>query len=1593
MVKSMKINKKIMFFLLLFFIIIGLSAVSAEDVQDDTTVSNDIADTIDVADNIINDNNIIKTVEKTRTKGDSSSSVSDYASLSDKINEIKEDTVNDEYTIDLEDGTYEVTAPITWGSAKKVKTLTINGNNQIIKGNSNQFITINKGYTLNLNNIVISGCENTQDGGAIINKGTLNLDTVTLENNKANFGGAIVNSKEINIKDSTFINNSAVNGGALANTNYATATIENTLFESNTADSIGGAIENEHYSEMTVTDSTFTLNSAVNGGAIDNNQATLTLTGNTFDANNATDYAGAIYCRLFATINMYDNKLINNYAGDDGGAIYNYFNTTFIGENNVISFNKALSYGAAIYNDEATMIFTKNNITDNEVLTYGGGAVYNTNYANGHFIENIFANNTAKTNGGVIYVSSSNLELIGNTIEDNVARQGGALYLIQFCNVNITDNILKNNVASTNAGAIYTNSVLLMRITGNTITDNKAADGAALFSTGGNVLFDSNTVSNNVATTAGKKVVSNTGTLVSTNNIFTNNTDGTDMLMSETGKNTVNSNTYTANKLETIIEQVEQQPVIGDYDLEIKVSAKDVYNTTVDSGNILVTLNGAEYYSGALADSSIVTIKIDDLLDDNKVVVKYTPINDDFQESTMEFDMKSTNELKVSDYESLYNTVEKIKQDPKFDEFIINLEEGNYEVTTPIEWTDSVNAKTLTINGNGQEIKGNGKNFINIDEEYTLVLNDITVSGCESQQDGGAITNEGCLNLINVTFKDNKANFGGAIVSHNIITITDSTFINNSANNGGALANTNYATATITNTLFQDNSAVTMGGAIYNEHQSEMTIDNGTFIANTANNGGAIDNDQATLSIEKSLFEENVCLDYAGAIYNRFYATLTVKNNLFINNQAIEDEGGVFYNYFKSTLIAEGNLFQDNYAFRYGALIFNDDSEATFTLNIIQRCTVGKFGGSVIYNANGGHATFESNIIANNSAVTNGGAVYTASSDIDLIDNLFIGNTARQGAALYFIGANTNNVINNTIINNIAETNGGAIYNTANQPLTVTGNTIDNNVAAQGAVLYSTGEVTFTDNTVNDNTVSNPSGKVIYNTNKLTATGNAFTNNTDGNDILMSETGTNTVSDNTYEANMLETSIDGVADKNISSDYTFDVNVNAKEVYNCIVDSGNIVVKVNDKEYATEAIKDGKATISIKVDDLSDENDVVIDYVSDSTDFQNTTLSVKVYVVTPEAIVIIDDISDMQYRDYVTISGKVTTNTDEVVANTDVTVDYMGNIKQVKTDDEGIFTTTARVTTLGINEVTVIFEGNEKIVGASTTTTFNADKRDIELIVDEITQVEYRDNVTIAGKVTDKDNTKFKNANIFITLNDEQYQLKTDENGEFTLDFIALQIGTNNLDIVYKGNANYNKATITTTFEVAKRDIELIVDEITQVNYRDNITITGKLTDKDNTKFKNANVFITLNDEQYQLKTDNNGEFTLNVKANKTGTNTLDIVYKGNANYNKAKISTTFEVVKRETQVTINPIKDTTVNTEISITGKLKDQQGTKLKNANVIVSVNGKQTRILTDNYGMFNLTYTPTVVGVNNITVIYKGNVNYDGTSANSTFTVVKA
>ena len=293
----LKNKHKIFFLSLMVLLIVGLTAVSATDniTSSATTVSADMPNTslsIEKT-NIKEDTNNIKSSDNIKTsqqttknlenKKDTSkdktpvktikqdtqnttSNVNNYDELKNTINSAKDKEVT--ISIGKDITTTDDTLNISGNNTK----VTINGNgNKIRSDDENHFITVNKGTTLTIKNLIVYGCGLDGNGGAISNYGTLEVINCTFEeNNGYMMGGAIYNENNLTVINSTFIKNFAsFFGGAIYNS--AKLTVFNSIFIQNNADD-GGAIHitapKSRNAQTYIDNSIFTENSAGNGGAI-----------------------------------------------------------------------------------------------------------------------------------------------------------------------------------------------------------------------------------------------------------------------------------------------------------------------------------------------------------------------------------------------------------------------------------------------------------------------------------------------------------------------------------------------------------------------------------------------------------------------------------------------------------------------------------------------------------------------------------------------------------------------------------------------------------------------------------------------------------------------------------------------------------------------------------------------------------------------------------------------------------------------------------------------------------------------------------------------------------------------------------------------------------------------------------------------------------------------------------------------------------------------------------------------------------------------------------------------------------------------------
>ena len=351
-----------------------------------------------------------------------------------------------------------------------------------------------------INSVVSAG--QTARGGAIFNKGYMDLERLTFSNNQVSaenaYGGALYNDKadvnsnnemlsKLKVNDSSFSGN-IVNAGKIG---------------------MGGAIYNNSITETTISNSSFSNNSIT----VDNDKKVISDT--------LQGFGGAVYnsgkikiSAATAGVEITNNTIsIKGEMTDEnarGGAIYNDNNGTFeldATRNIVISSNKA-GLGGALYNagtfnilasDVGTVAFSGN-------TGLSGGAVYNADgilylESMGETKNILFSSNSAtgeaNGQGGAVYVKSGivNFDLAdksGLVFESNTAVQaGGALSIQQNGTFELTNSdsgntYFKANSAGKQGGAIYNEGTITLDSGKGTINfvQNIAEKGGAVYNTG-----------------------------------------------------------------------------------------------------------------------------------------------------------------------------------------------------------------------------------------------------------------------------------------------------------------------------------------------------------------------------------------------------------------------------------------------------------------------------------------------------------------------------------------------------------------------------------------------------------------------------------------------------------------------------------------------------------------------------------------------------------------------------------------------------------------------------------------------------------------------------------------------------------------------------------------------------------------------------------------------------------------------------------------------------------------------------------------------------------------------------------------------------
>ncbi len=175
-------------------------------------------------------------------------------------------------------------------------------------------IYIGNNATVTINNSTLANNQSQANtGGAIENRGTLTLSSVTLQNNAAfGLGGAVYSPGTLTANNSTFSGNRAESGGALYINTPSTRNviITGSRFTGNQAVATAGNVEDS-------------------GGALAiNTDGQVTISGSTFTGNSAAANGGAIYFNDSATeaavavLGLSYSRIIGNTAAGAGSGLY-----------------------------------------------------------------------------------------------------------------------------------------------------------------------------------------------------------------------------------------------------------------------------------------------------------------------------------------------------------------------------------------------------------------------------------------------------------------------------------------------------------------------------------------------------------------------------------------------------------------------------------------------------------------------------------------------------------------------------------------------------------------------------------------------------------------------------------------------------------------------------------------------------------------------------------------------------------------------------------------------------------------------------------------------------------------------------------------------------------------------------------------------------------------------------------------------------------------------------------------------------------------------------------------------------------------------
>ena len=899
-----------------------------------------------------------------------------------------------------------------------------------------RIMSIGSDSTVTLQNLTLqNGFVSGGNGGAILNRGSLTLQSVSLLNNAnmsdtANtWGGAVYNSGTLVVEDSLFSGNAT--------------------YKKNSAFAHGAAISNK--GTLTISGTTFEGNvSAQDAGAIYNENGKLTITGSEFLNNKAASNGSAIYV-LNGSLDVSDSSFSGNTGNNviyNGGKPVTIDSSVFTGNGGTVLVN----YTGTMYVLNSTFL----NNTGNIAIKGQGSANVGSSYTvvlNSTIIGQTGIGVQGYAAGGTVFIGNS---IIAGSTQNDIVSQGAPVAVVG----SIYDKTSVNAEANAN----------LKDLGGNYVISEHLADGETVYQH----LFDTDTPalnSANVLMPTLEKAVS--GGIVfrvepdanSVNMLQYNDGTGWKNVQKYSGV-TDGAFVWEDQTAATLLTQAQVAvDQVGNSRLNkatYSIGAVDLQSLTVTTTeDVIDAADGKTSLREAIASAinlggGTVTFSTDvDWAADTTITVGSTILVNEDLAGDIVIDGSYT-------YKVTENDVEVAKTGK------VNLNASALtERTVILVDTDSTSAasftfKNMTLTGGADVTEEDGfgqKGAAFWADKLNLTLDGVTVTayrqliGSGASNDfglaGGAVAlDNGTLTILNSTLTNNTTTkpgggwrAGGAVLVgvNGSLVVDQSTFEGNSVvapNNGGAgggaiMMEKGVGDATITDSIFKNNSANAYGGAIFvSGPDRTVTISGSQFTGNSAVKGGGALHSGVKLNVSDTVFRQNTAAD-GGAVY--LTAGVSDFSDVRFEQNSATAAGGAIYNKASgSDMTIVNSDFVNNTAVTRGGAINNNRhffiDRSSFIGNTVTGTDangVGTGAGGAIYAYNHSGIGFVTNsTFYNNNATGTGGAIHFEASGnhtvVPLVNVTIAGNHAGVeggGVYLYLWSGLTNKMaITNSIV-------------------------------------------------------------------------------------------------------------------------------------------------------------------------------------------------------------------------------------------------------------------------------------------------------------------------------------------------------------------------------------------------------------------------------------------------------------------------------------------------------------------------------------------------------------------------------------------------